>query len=151
MIMDDGRPHEKIHGQNEIMALAVIAGLMISLAPTNASAQTTEERFHDLFVTAGYCTAFGAAVGTAFLAWTEDPSENLEYVAMGASLGFLGGSVLGSYIIFSPTFADADKKDQGTLITSGSLPEEGLVLRPAWDHKKGKLASVEGGMTLFSF
>ena len=99
-----------IRVRQSIVALAMIGSLFAATARSEAAqAQTVEERFQDLFVTAGYATAFGAAIGTAFLAFHEDPSAHLRYVAVGASLGFLGGSVLGSYIIFSPMMSsDAD-------------------------------------------
>ena len=72
---------------------------------TQAAAQqsiTLEERFQDIFLTAGYSTAFGAAFGTALLAWTANPTENLKYVAIGASLGFIGGTLLGTYVVLQP-------------------------------------------------
>jgi hypothetical protein len=131
------------------MIAAILIGSTIAL-PTEAKAQNTEERFHDLFVTAGYATAFGAAVGTAFLAWTADPSANLKYVAMGASLGFIGGSVLGSYVIFSPMISDNSMTPENSLAAS-SIPDQGFVVRPNWNRDTNRLASVEGGMTLLKF
>jgi hypothetical protein len=131
--------------------------VMVTLALVGAPAQqaqaqaSTEERFQDLFITAGYCTAFGAALGTAFLAFTGDPSAHLRYVAMGASLGFLGGSIMGSYIIFSPGFADNSTPAGGSLAYSQSLPEHGLVVRPVYNRETQRFASVEAGATLFSF
>lgn len=129
-----------------------LAGLLLNSGA--AKAQSTEEKFQDLFITAGYCTAFGAAVGTAFLAWTEDPTANLRYVAMGASLGFLGGSVLGSYIIFAPGLTDNSGPGEpgGSLLARHTpLPRQGLVLNPVYNVETKTLASVAGGMTLLSF
>ncbi len=112
----------------------------------------TEERFQDLFVTAGYCTAFGAALGTAFLAFTANPSENLRFVAVGASLGFIGGSALGSYIIFSPLMSvEGPSRYSGTLASEAPLPAKGLVIRPTLDRMTHRITSVEGGMTLARF
>ena len=114
---------------------------------------STEERFQDLFVTAGYATAFGAALGTAvlFLNPETDPSTHLRYVAVGASLGFIGGSIMGSYVIFSPMFTAGEGDDAGGLATSGKLPARGIVLRPTIDRDTGRLRAVEGGMTLARF
>jgi len=114
-----------------------------------------EERFQDLFVTAGYCTAFGAALGTAYLAFTSDPASNLRYVAMGASLGFIGGSILGSYVIFSPMIAADDRQvsplERDTLLASQSIPEHAFALRPIFDAHTHALTSIEGGTTLLRF
>jgi drug/metabolite transporter (DMT)-like permease len=136
------------------MRFPPVALAAVLLSSGAAKAQSTEEKFQDLFITAGYCTAFGAAVGTAFLAWTEDPTANLRYVAMGASLGFLGGSVLGSYIIFAPGLTDNSRPGEpgGSLLAHhASLPRQGLVLNPVYNVDTRKLASVAGGMTLLSF
>jgi hypothetical protein len=115
-----------------------------------AKAQATEERFQDLFVTAGYCAAFGAALGTAMLAFTENPSENLRYVATGASLGFIGGSVLGTYIIFTPGLSDNGEANTNTLAMS-QVPDKGFVIHPVYDQKTRSITSIEGGMTIANF
>lgn len=88
-------------------ALAVLAWSTAS-SPARAQMVSTEERFQDLFVTAGYGTAFGAAFGAALLSFQAKPDQNLRFVAIGASIGFIGGSLIGSYVIFSPVFSDAE-------------------------------------------
>lgn len=65
----------------------------------------TEQRFQELFITAGYSTAFGAALGAAALGLSEQPREKLQYVAMGASVGFILGSAIGTYVIITPMFS----------------------------------------------
>ncbi len=136
-----------------LCALTLVVSMCVtSLYSGAAQAQTVEERFQDLFVTAGYATAFGAALGTAFLAFHEDPSRHLRYVAMGASLGFLGGSILGSYVVFSPMMsATGDNASENSLIASGSVPSKGIAIRPTWNKETKSFAAVEAGMTLFKF
>jgi hypothetical protein len=87
-------------------ALAVLAWSAAS-SPARAQMVSTEERFQDLFVTAGYGTAFGAAFGAALLSFQAKPDQNLRFVAIGASVGFISGSLIGSYVIFSPVFTEA--------------------------------------------
>lgn len=122
----------------------------VSITSGTAQAQSTEERFQDLFVTAGYCAAFGAALGTAMLAFTENPSENLRYVATGASLGFIGGSIFGTYIIFTPGFTAEGDPSTNNLALS-SIPEGRLAIRPVYDRTNHTISSVEGGMTVATF
>ncbi len=129
--------------------------LCISLATMSfnsgtAQAQSTEERFQDLFVTAGYCAAFGAALGTAALAFQANPSEKLSYVAMGASLGFIGGSVLGTYVIFSPGLSDTGEPNTNSL-AMGTVPTRGVVIHPVYDQKTRSITSIESGFTLANF
>lgn len=115
-------------------------------------AQTSEEKFHDLFVTAGYCTAFGAALGTAVLGLTDSPAENLQYVAVGASLGFIGGSVMGSYIIFSPGFVDHQEDTApGLLASRQAIPTGKIAIRPTWHRSDKRLSSLESAFTLLTF
>ncbi len=87
-------------------ALAVLAWSTAS-SPARAQMVSTEERFQDLFVTAGYGTAFGAAFGAALLSFQAKPDQNLRFVAIGASVGFIAGSLIGSYVIFTPVFSEA--------------------------------------------
>lgn len=118
-----------------------------------ANAQSNEEKFHDLFVTAGYCTAFGAALGTAVLGLTDSPAENLQYVAVGASLGFIGGSVMGSYIIFAPGFVDNDSDEDapGLLAESRHIPTGKVAIRPTWHRNDKRVSSLESAFTIMSF
>lgn len=91
--------------------------LLFLAAPKNTNAQsiTTEERFDDMFITAGYGTALGASLGAALLSFRSNPDENLKQVAIGASIGFITGSLLGSYVVFSPLFvAESPKKTDRT-------------------------------------
>ena len=133
-------------------ALAMLFSLSMSIFHSGAAqAQQVEERFQDLFVTAGYATAFGAAIGTAFLAFHEDPSKHLRYVAMGASLGFLGGSILGSYIIFSPMMSETNDATENSLIASNAIPDHGIAVRPTWNQTEHTLTGMEAGMTLVNF
>jgi putative copper export protein len=143
----------RVRRVRSVRGLALAAALAFAtVVPQGAArAQSSEERFQDLFITAGYCTAFGAALGTAFLAWTENPAENLRYVAVGASLGFIGGSLLGTYVIFSPMVADGQEPVEGSLLTAAPMPTDTVVIRPTWDREGQRLAAVEGGMTLFKF
>lgn len=135
--------------------LATALVLILTLMAPVARAQSTEERFQDLFVTAGYATAFGAAFGTAvlFLNPETDPSTHLRYVAVGASLGFIGGSIMGSYLIFSPVFSsDGEARGlSGNLAGGERLPARRLVIRPTFGDSTHALKSLEGGIALAQF
>lgn len=89
--------------QQWVLSLALAASLLVPAGSANG--QSSEERFQDLFSTAAYACAFGATLGAAALAFQPEPEKHLKFIAIGASLGFIGGSVLGSYVVFSPIFA----------------------------------------------
>lgn len=88
-----------------MLAYGSLALAVLALATPPAQSQSSEERFQDLFSTAGYACAFGATLGVAALAFQPEPEKHLKFIAIGASLGFIGGSLLGSYVVFSPIFA----------------------------------------------
>jgi hypothetical protein len=119
-------------------ALAVLAWSTAS-SPARAQMVSTEERFQDLFVTAGYGTAFGAAFGAALLSFQAKPDQNLRFVAIGASVGFISGSLIGSYVIFSPVFTDA----QDSQATSPSLW--------AQEQKMPRLSGLQAEWTVLRF
>ncbi len=113
-----------------------------------AEPSATEERFQDLFITAGYSTALGAGFGTALLAFTPNPSENLRYIAIGASIGFISGTALGTYLIFSPIVASSN---YSPLNIEKGLPQNGIVIRPVMSPKLSKVIALEAAASLFSF
>ena len=138
--------------RNLVLSFMISMMLGYGSSARAAAEPNMEERFQDLFITAGYCTAFGAAFGTAMLAWTSEPAENLKYVAVGASMGFIGGSILGTYVVFSPLIVDSSRP------TTDSRPDllashksAGISLQPIWDGSKRALTGVAGSVTLATF
>lgn len=119
--------------------------------PCQAQVVSTEERFQDLFVTAGYGTAFGAAFGAALLSFTAKPQENLRFIALGASVGFIGGSLLGSYVVFTPAFVSDNSGNQPfTELETDSSSDIRLV--PSFSPtRQYKLAHVESQWTIARF
>lgn len=119
-------------------------------SPTlNAQSIRAEERFQDLFVTAGYGTAFGAALGTALLSFQEEPNKKLRYIAVGASIGFIGGSLLGSYIVFSPVFSPSSQT--AFQLEKQQLPQASgrrLALQPEINQNSGKLTHIWGQLSI---
>ncbi len=91
----------------------LLATLTFCFGNKKAEAQviSTEERFQDLFISAGYGTLYGAALGAALLSFQTEPANNLKLVALGASVGFITGSLLGSYIIISPVISESQHFD----------------------------------------
>lgn len=58
------------------------------------------EPMREFVMSATYGVLAGALVGAASLAFTENPGENLNRVARGASLGLYAGILLGVYIVY---------------------------------------------------
>jgi hypothetical protein len=136
------------------LSFVLLLGLSTLATPASAYSQSTEERFQDLFITAGYSTAFGAAMGAALLAFANDPASRLSYVAMGASLGFIGGSLLGTYMIFSPLVVE---NSHPSSVQSHSLwahlPSEkrAVAIQPIWDMESQTLLGLGASWSLVRF
>ena len=110
-----------------------------------------EEQFHDLFVTAGYASAFGAALGAAALSFKSHPEQHLRYVAVGASLGFIGGSFLGTYIIFSPLFTENSAQTSPLKLASIGKTIAPITVRPYVNAKTKTFKGVESVFTIAQF
>lgn len=133
-----------------LRALALFT-LMFAMAPLSfAQAPSTEERFQDVFITAGYATAFGAALGAACLSFLDDPQDHLQYVAVGASLGFIGGSILGTYVVLAPAITDNPTRGRQSLMAEASKPDT-MIIRPTFNRKTGELAQLETAFTLLTW
>ena len=135
--------------------LLIILGMILVLTSrsTTIMAQSkfaSEQHFQELFVTAGYSTAFGAALGAAALGLTHEPSQNLQFIVTGASIGFIMGSIVGTYVIFTPVFTYGP-----TTNMMGHLPflkpDQPIALRPSWDLKTHQVESVDMSLLLASF
>jgi hypothetical protein len=137
--------------------------LTLAISPNVAFAQSqfsTEERFHDLFKTAGYSTAFGAALGAALLSFTPNPAAELRYVAIGASLGFIGGSALGTWMIFQPMFVENRTSSSSMLLAANDHQTGTFVLTPAFERNRPasgqggvmqRFSGIQGSLTLARF
>ena len=116
-----------------VRLLVVLLCLIVSAA---ARAETGDERFRNLLMISGYSTVIGAAFGAALLAFTAEPGENLDYIARGAAIGFLGGIAVGSFIVFSPLFIaepwshNSSPMQQLELVLDPSLVDAKLTLSP---------------------
>ena len=116
--------------------ICLLALLLFLTSSTTAHAETNDERFHNLLMISGYSTAIGAAFGAALLAFTAEPDDNLDYIARGAAIGFLGGIAVGSFLVFSPLFIEepwshnTSPMRQLDLVLDPALVDARLTLSP---------------------
>lgn len=108
-----------------------------------------ESKFQDMFVTAGYSAAAGAAIGAALLTFQDEPTKHLKFVSIGASLGFLSGTAIGSWMMIAPVFVDNSKTAPMPLATNDR--SERFVVRPWFDISKKRLLGLEAGAVLANF
>ena len=133
-----------------LMRTLVALFILLSVAlGRSAQAQSTQERFEDLFTTAGYATAFGAAMGAAALSFKKYPENHLRFVAVGASLGFIAGSALGTYIIFTPILVSGAADTTTTRFeTTASHP---FRLSPTLNPSTKRVTGIYGELLVARF
>ena len=127
---------------------SIFALILAHLISPSANAQSTEEQLQDIFVTAGYTAAFGAALGAASLAFWEYPEDHLKDVAVGASLGFIGGSIFGTYIVLSPMLVSNSSAEQNLMATNTRKQGASLAIRPVLDSKPREVRGLGAGFSL---
>lgn len=119
-----------------VKRLCLLVILMLLTGSATARAETGDERFRNLLMISGYSTVIGAAFGAALLAFTAVPGDNLDYIARGAAIGFLGGIAVGSFLVFSPLFIEepwslnSSPMQQLDLVLDPSLVNAQLTLSP---------------------
>jgi hypothetical protein len=132
-----------------ITALTLIAP---ALARGESKASAIKDDFNALFVTAGYSTLLGAALGTATLAFTPHPKENTRYIGLGAAGGFIFGTLLGTYFVFSPPKSRALRSQGGKDRDDDDL--EGfsrIKLYPVLDLAEGRVKSWHADWVIARF
>ena len=69
-----------------------------------------------------YGVLAGTLVGTASLAFTDQPGENLQLVARGASLGLYAGILLGIYVVYVVPGKEEELIEEGLDVNSPYVP-----------------------------
>ncbi len=120
------------------------------LKPPSALADSEmEEKFQDMFITAGYSAAAGAAIGAAILVFHDDPKRNLHYISMGASVGFLAGTAVGGWMAFSPAFTENSAPRPSLYVEQ--TRQERIVLRPWINIDRLNIQGFEAAAVLARF
>jgi hypothetical protein len=83
------------NGMASLRNAAALIMIVSVLVTWNTPCLAAENPFRETFVSAFYGGLAGALVGTALLAFTNKPSDHIDYVAFGAAGGVLAGAAYG--------------------------------------------------------
>jgi hypothetical protein len=79
----------------KVLCSFIILGLLTANQPAKADSG------HEFIMSVTYGTLAGTLLGVASLAFVSKPSDKLQNVARGASLGLYAGILLGLYVIYA--------------------------------------------------
>lgn len=119
---------------------------------TNAGSSTRE-----FIMSCTYGVLAGTLVGAATLAFTDQPGDNLNKVARGASLGLYAGILLGLYVVYVIPGQEEEEYEINPYNQPGLPPlEEGLYKKPSPQWKVGlspyvSQQGVDGAAASFEF
>ncbi len=72
--------------------------ILLFTSPRLFAQQAEDHKMREFLTSAAYGTLVGALVGAASLAFVDNPDDELQRVAKGASLGLYAGIALGIYV-----------------------------------------------------
>lgn len=124
------------------MKRVLVVLLVASLVSLPAKAEPSRE----FLMSCIYGTLAGTLVGAASLATAERPSDHLQRIARGASLGFYTGILLGLYVVYGVP----DESDELNEVLSKRLKTPPPMIYPIVDENM-KFEGVQLSMTILSF
>jgi len=104
-----------------------------------------KEKFEEVFITAGYSAAFGAAIGAALLAFKKNPQDNLRYIAIGASVGFIAGTIAGVVFAVNPEILGEESfpgENQLAMIPDYRRSQTTLTWTPRIESQSGNIRDL---------
>ncbi|MCB0422769.1 MAG: hypothetical protein KDD61_17345 [Bdellovibrionales bacterium] len=102
------------------LIFACLLTFLIAFVPPKAEAQQSLAG-KEFILSCTYGVLAGTLVGFASLAFTDQPGENLNRVARGASLGLYLGIALGAYVVYG---VPNDYESEQQILQQPGYPEE---------------------------
>jgi hypothetical protein len=122
----------------------------VVLQPSAVQADSElEGKFQDMFVTAGYSAAAGATIGAALLTFQDSPMKKLNFISIGASVGFLSGTAIGSWIALAPIFVENNSLQPSLM--AHDAPTGQVVVKPWINIARNTVSGLEAGAVLARF
>ena len=124
--------------QRKLRCIIIALGMYYTCISTSGFAKSLDKQsFHNIFTVAGYSSALCAGVGAAIIGLSKQPSEHFNYITIGASVGFIGGVALGTFmnITTSVETTTLGQSYQGPGDSEYSLWPQGVQLNftlPLW-------------------
>lgn len=110
--------------------------------PNRSQAATQGEEF---LTSVTYGVLAGTLVGTATLAFTQNPGSNLQNIARGASLGLYLGIMLGLYVVY---IVPNQNSVEDIYVQT---PAPRFLLAPSFADSSGELNGVQAQYRVFEF
>lgn len=129
---------KEVASRKVLISFSLLWILISSFASPSALANPKTELFFSQ-VTSG--VLMGALLGTATLAFTERPADNLQNIARGASLGLYAGILVGLYQIYVVPYRSRNQQ---------ILVDHNFGLAPVF-NPQGQLVGATGQFRVYRF
>jgi hypothetical protein len=128
-----------------ILALGLV---VVGLSAPRAQAESSMREF---MMSCTYGVLAGTLVGAAMLAFTDQPGENLNKVARGASLGLYTGILLGFYVVYGVSSEEEDPSLMNGPSEGWRQPEARQLwaVVPTWSNGQADGAALFGEVLRF--
>ena len=130
----------------KILLAIISATIFLSHAP-----QARADAGRDFLMSALYGTLAGTLIGAASLALADDPSEKMQRIARGASLGLYAGILLGAYIVYA---VPDENEDLNNILPEDQQQEGGGAYYPIFYptiSDSGKIDGAGVALTVLQF
>tara|TARA_B100001248_G_scaffold260398_1_gene248494 strand:- start:1674 stop:2063 length:390 start_codon:yes stop_codon:yes gene_type:complete len=121
--------------------------LVLCFFSSVAQAQSEDTKMREFLISCTYGTLVGAMVGAASIAFEDEPSEKLQNIARGASLGLYSGIALGVYVT---NFYGKQSPEEEISPEMEPIPGvDVFYIEPLFHNKK--LDGLKANLTLLNF
>ncbi len=131
--------------------LLIISLLFFSITANSTKAKASNES-KEFFLSCTYGVIAGTLVGAATLAFSDNPDQNLDRLAKGASLGLYAGILLGVYVVYIlPAQLQRQQNEELEKVETSKVWEPpALAVYPTFNYR-GSLDGVAAQYRVISF
>ena len=127
--------------------LAMILAFSVSVhAASSPGGPPPDNSTHEFIMSCTYGVLAGTLVGAASLAFTDEPGQNLNIVARGASLGLYAGILLGLYVVYVVPALEANPDEEPVALLD-RIP----MINPIFRYNSNQIDGWKADWTVMRF
>jgi hypothetical protein len=124
--------------------ITLLLTLPLRVNAQSSTLRTQSDSQREFIMSCTYGVLAGTLIGAASLAFVDRPSENLNKVARGASIGLYAGILLGAYVVYVLPGLEENEYEKNPLVS-------GLLNLNLLSDLNGDIDGVSTKINLYSF